>query len=134
MHRTPSVCKIGAEINTLLKNYGVGPERGVGDNAAYLARVCTISDRPASPPPIVWVSFGKVARSVSLLFPATAATNANFRILIPTGSRNIHVPDASTRIANGHHDVRSPPKQVALCLGNGPQAFVTVTEAGTSVN
>ena len=119
--------QLGADINTLLKNYGIG-QQGVGDNAAYLAKVCTnptLQRRRLQTIGFLWKGGGT----------CRYCTNDNFdqRLLQstdPNWFKNIYAPELQNILRNAITSTIAP--KYVVCLGNGPQVLVTVTEVSSS--
>ena len=119
--------QLGADINTLLKNYGIG-QQGVGDNAAYLAIVCTtptLQRRRLQTIGFLWKGGGT----------CRYCTNDNFdkRLLQstdPNWFKNIYAPELQNILRNAITSTIAP--KYVVCLGNGPQVLVTVTEVSSS--
>jgi hypothetical protein len=119
--------KLGADINTLLINYGIG-QQGVGDNAAYLATVCTtptLKRRRLQSFGFLWKGGGA----------CRFCTNDNFdkRLLQtadPNWFKNIYAPELQNILRNAITNTIAP--KYVVCLGNGPQVLVTVKEVSLS--
>jgi hypothetical protein len=119
--------QLGAEINTLLKNYGVG-QLGVGDNAAYLAKVCTnpiVQRRRLQSFGFLWKGGGT----------CRYCSNDNFdkrqlQSFDPNWFKNIYAPELQNILRNAITSKIAP--KYVVCLGNGPQVLVTVTEVASS--
>jgi hypothetical protein len=121
---------IGTALNTLLKNYGIGSQ-GVGDNAAYIARVCTTpyttrNRRRLQVLQFVWKGGGNCRQCVSDNFD-----NRRRKLFSdPNWFRNIYAPELQNTLRNAI--TNNLVKNHVLCLGNGPRVDVYVTEVASS--
>lgn len=119
--------QLGAEINTLLKNYGIG-QLGVGDNAAYLAKVCTtptLQRRRLQAIGFLWKGGGACRYCTSDNFDQRQLQNTD-----PNWFKNIYAPELQNILRNAITNTIAP--KYVVCLGNGPQVLVTVTEVALS--
>ena len=119
--------QLGAEINTLLKNYGIG-QQGVGDNAAYLARVCTtpiLQRRRLQAIGFLWKGGGACRYCDGDNVDKRQLQNSD-----PNWFKNIYIPELQNILRNAITSTIAP--KYVVCLGNGPQVLVTVTEVALS--
>jgi hypothetical protein len=124
--------KIGADLNTLLISYGVGP-LGKGDGAKYLARVCPTPIKVTGRRRLnsnvlnfVWKGGGTCRQCLG------DNSDGRKRSLLgdPNWFRNTYVPELQNTLRN------AITSRVVInhktCLGNGPRVDVFVTEVPES--
>ena len=118
--------KIGTDLNTLLKNYGIG-KQGAGDNAVYLAKVCTkpiAGHRRLQAIGFLWKGGGTCRQCNS--------DNADKRQLQnydPNWFKNIYAPELQNILRNAITNTIAP--KFVPCLGHGPQVLVTVKQVSS---
>ena len=123
--------RIGVDLNALLLNYGIG-QQGVGDNAVYLASVCTKPStlnnrRRLALYGFVWKGGGSCRQC-----PGDNRDSRRLlrRLYDPNWFRNIYIPEMQNTLRNPIVQTIVPGHRT--CLGEGPQVFVTITEVSQS--
>jgi hypothetical protein len=115
--------QFGLEINALLSDYGVGVA-GVGDNAAFLAGVCTEPTikqrRLAAAKGFMWMGGGACRYCKKDNFD-----KRRLQWNDPNWFRNIYAPELQNKLRNALVD---RVKKYRNCFGNGPQVIVRVQE------
>ena len=114
--------QFGMEINTVLSDYGVGVA-GVGDNAAFLARVCTdptMKRRRLAAKGFVWMGGGACRYCKGDNFDKRGLQWTD-----PNWFTNIYAPELENKLRNA---IVERVKKYKYCFGNGPQVLVNVQE------
>jgi hypothetical protein len=116
--------QIGIQINAILFDYGVGAA-GVGDNAAFIARVCpkptTSGRRRLAATGFIWIGGGACRYCKS--------DNYDKRWLQlndPNWFTNIYAPVLENKLRNAI--VNTLVSKFKFCFGKGPQVLVDVKE------
>ena len=114
--------QFGMEINSVLSDYGVGVA-GVGDNAAFVASVCTdptSKRRRLAAKGFVWMGGGACRFCKGDNFDKRGLQRFD-----PNWFTNIYAPELENKLRNAIVD---RVKKYKNCFGNGPQVLVDVRE------
>jgi hypothetical protein len=114
--------QFGLEINAILDDLGVGVA-GVGDNAAFLARVCPepiVHQRRLAAKGFIWMGGGACRYCQGDNFD-----KRRLQLNDPNWFRNIYAPELENKLRN---TIVERVKKYKNCFGNGPQVLVDVTQ------
>jgi hypothetical protein len=114
--------QFGLEINVILDDYGVGVA-GVGDNAAFVARVCTepiVKRRRLAAKGFIWMGGGACRYCKKDNFD-----KRRLQLNDPNWFRNIYAPELENKLRNA---IVYRVIKYKNCFGSGPQVLVDVTQ------